>query len=60
MKKQHRQSAPAQATDGVQPLIVWGERRKDPDWDSFIAALIAYALREVEDQELDASEGSDA
>jgi hypothetical protein len=28
-------------------LVVWGERRKEPDWDTFIAALLSYALREV-------------
>jgi hypothetical protein len=29
-------------------LVVWGERREKPDWDTYIAALLSYALREVE------------
>jgi hypothetical protein len=29
-------------------LVVWSERRAEPDWDTYIAALLAYALREVE------------
>lgn len=41
-------------TSGAQPqpsvrLVVRGERRPDPDWDTFIAALLAYALREPDD-----------
>jgi hypothetical protein len=32
------------------PLVVWGERRPDPDWDRFLAALIALALRRVEEE----------
>jgi hypothetical protein len=39
-------------------LVVWGERRKEPDWDTYIAALLAYALREVEG-ESNAPEGAD-
>jgi len=30
------------------PLAVWGERRADPDWDRYLAVLVALALREVE------------
>ena len=30
------------------PLAVWGERRPDPDWDRYLAVLVALALREVE------------
>lgn len=29
----------------VQPVVVGSERRSDPAWDVFIAALLAYALR---------------
>jgi len=29
-------------------LIVWGEERENPDWDAYVAALLAWALREVE------------
>lgn len=39
-------------------LVVWGERRKEPDWDTYIAALLAYALREVEG-ESNSPEGAD-
>ena len=28
-------------------LVVWGERRLDPDWDSFVAILLAHALNKV-------------
>lgn len=45
--KQH-QSEPEQTTNGDQRLVVWGERRKEPNWDVFLAALIAYALREID------------
>lgn len=31
-------------------LVVWGERRTEPDWDRFIAALAAFALREVDER----------
>lgn len=31
------------------PLRVWGERRPDPDWDRFVAALVALALRQVDE-----------
>jgi hypothetical protein len=32
------------------PLRVWGERRTTPDWDRFLAALIAYALRTADEE----------
>jgi hypothetical protein len=31
-------------------LIVVGVRREEPDWDGYIAALLSYALRTVEDE----------
>lgn len=31
-------------------LTVWGERRPEPDWDRYLAALIALALRRVEER----------
>lgn len=31
------------------PLKVWGERRREPDYDRFIAALVALAMRKVEE-----------
>lgn len=33
------------------PLRVWAERRADPDWDRFIAALVSLAMRQVEEDE---------
>lgn len=58
MSKQVKQSNPQpQPVGDTQRLVVWGERRKEPDWDSYVAALLAYALREVEGDE--SSEGAD-
>jgi hypothetical protein len=33
------------------PLVVWGERHAEPDWDRFLAALLALALRRVEEDD---------
>jgi hypothetical protein len=52
-KSQHKKPGRPPRTD-TQRLVVWGERRKEPDWDSYVAALLAFALREVE---ADAEEG---
>lgn len=46
-KQQQPQPTSPPAYDTTR-LVVWGERRKEPDWDTYIAALLAYALREVE------------
>lgn len=54
MSKHHSQPDPQPASDTTR-LVVWGERRKEPDWDTYIAALLAYALRTVED-DADSSE----
>jgi hypothetical protein len=49
MSKKHPQSNVQPVASGdTDRLVVWGERRKEPDWDTYIAALLAYALREVE------------
>ena len=48
--KKPRPPVPARS-DQDAPLTVWGERRQDPDWDAFLAALIALALRRVEEDE---------
>ena len=48
MSNHHRQSDTQHPASGTDRLVVWSERRKEPDWDSYIAALLAYALREVE------------
>lgn len=49
-----RRSTDAGAADP--PLVVWGQRRPDPDWDRYLAVLVALALREVEAAEGDADE----
>lgn len=41
---------PAPAIDRDR-LVVRGVRRKEPDWDTFVAALLSYALRQVEDDD---------
>ena len=52
MTKKHSPVRPdPRRTEGDAPLVVWGERRPDPDWDRFLAALIALALRRVEEAE---------
>jgi hypothetical protein len=48
-KRIHQSRVPTATNDADQRLLVRGDRRKEPDWDVFIAALIAYALREVDD-----------
>ena len=52
-KKTPQTRVPKATTDADQRLHVRGVRRKEPDWDAFIAALIAYALREVEEEPSD-------
>lgn len=59
MSKKSRQSDSPQPAGGTDRLVVWGERRKEPDWDTYIAALLAYALREVE-AEADATDGDES
>jgi hypothetical protein len=49
-KKPKHSKSQSQSSDDTQRLVVWGERREEPDWDTYIAALLAYALREVEDE----------
>jgi hypothetical protein len=50
MSKQKSAQLQSPGGDDTQRLVVWGERRKEPDWDAYIAALLAYALRTVEDE----------
>lgn len=33
------------------PLQVWADRRPEPDWDRFIAALVALAMERVEEED---------
>jgi hypothetical protein len=47
-KKQCQTDLHVQSRDSRR-VVVWGEPREKPDWDTYIAALLAYALREVKD-----------
>ena len=59
MSKKSPQSSPQpQPAGDTQRLVVWGERHPEPDWDAYVAALLAYALRQVED-DAESSEGAD-
>ncbi|HEX6666774.1 MAG TPA: hypothetical protein VF081_09290 [Solirubrobacterales bacterium] len=49
-KKDHRPVSVSQAND-PRRLVVRGELRKDPDWDAFIAALVAFVLRDSKDDD---------
>lgn len=57
-KKPRQTDSQSQPAADTQRLVVWGERRKEPDWDAYVAALLAYALREVEDKESQSEAGS--
>lgn len=48
MSKRSRKPKSSQPVGQGQRLVVWGERREPPDWDTYIAALLSWALREVE------------
>jgi hypothetical protein len=48
MKNQHPSHTPVTSSA---PLRVWAERRSDPDWDRYIAALVALAMRRVEEED---------
>jgi hypothetical protein len=57
MSTQRPQPDPQPRLDTTR-LVVWGERRTEPDWDTYIAALLAYALRTVEEDAVN-EEGRD-
>jgi hypothetical protein len=48
MSKQSKSSSTPAPTYDTSRLVVWGEERENPDWDAYVAALLAWALREVE------------
>jgi hypothetical protein len=31
-----------------QRLIVWGERREEPDWDGYLEALLDFCIRKAD------------
>jgi len=47
-KKQSKPSSTPVPAYDTSRLVVRGEKRANPDWDAFVAALLAWALREVE------------
>ncbi len=50
-KRSKPASRQSRAPDGTQRLVVVGVRRKEPDWDTYIAALLSCALRKVEEED---------
>jgi hypothetical protein len=58
-KRTKRTTQRPSTTDGTQRLVVVGVRRKEPDWDGYIAALLSYALRTVEDENVSVAEKGD-
>jgi len=53
-KKSSRQNATPGPEYDTQHLIVKGVRRKEPDWDTYIAVLLAHAMHKVgADEDLD-------
>ena len=53
-KQDNKSPHTASARPADRPLRAWGARRPDPDWDRYIAALVALALKRAgEDDEED-------
>lgn len=48
-KKQHKQSPIPAPTYKGRRLVVRGEAYPEPKWDLYIAALLAYSLRAVQE-----------
>lgn len=59
MNKRTTNHHPAAARPTDPPLTVWGERRPEPDWDRYLAALIALALRRVEEHQAETEEANE-
>jgi hypothetical protein len=55
-KKSTKRQAPTMQ-DGRR-LVVVGVRRKEPDWDGYVAALLSFALRQVEAENESAKNGN--
>lgn len=49
-KKKVEKRRPAATTT----VEVWGERRPQPDWDRFVAALLSLAVRRIAEQDEEA------
>lgn len=60
MSKQAKRTTRKQpVASGTERLVVVGVRRKEPDWDSYIDALLLYALRTVKDENTSPAEKGD-
>jgi hypothetical protein len=59
MSKRHSKVTSPPVSDGSAPLVVIGVRRKEPDWDGYVAALLSFALRTVEEENESDRKGDD-
>ncbi len=46
-KHNHQHNSAAEPQYDTQHLIVKGVRRKEPDWDTYVAVLLAHAMHKV-------------
>jgi hypothetical protein len=46
-KEKRKRGRPA----NERPLRVWADRRAEPDWDLYIEALVALALKRVDEED---------
>jgi hypothetical protein len=49
-KQQHQSSSTPKPTADTSQLKVWAEFREEPDWEKYVAVLLAMALAEVEEE----------
>jgi hypothetical protein len=49
-KQQHQSSSTSKPTADTSRLKVWAEFREEPDWEKYVAVLLAMALAEVEEE----------
>jgi hypothetical protein len=49
-KQQHKQSPIPTPTHNGRRLVLRGEAHPEPKWDVYIAALLAYSLRAVQEE----------
>ncbi|MGN6588372.1 MAG: hypothetical protein ACTHKT_13040 [Solirubrobacterales bacterium] len=49
-KQQHKQSPTPAPTLNGRRLVLRGEAHAEPKWDVYIAALLAYSLRAVQEE----------
>lgn len=58
-KRPHQTTPTAAPAYDTERLRIRGERRKDPDWDTYIAILLAHALHKVGADDLDEGVGGE-